>query len=143
MVGDILQPTHLLFVLIVALLVLGPKRLPEVGRQLGNGLRDFKSAINGESDPRQGEIGRDHNTSYETSAEDHEFAHEDPDEPEATVTEPAREHAVAAPADHEFAGAEPVSTASTHEPSDTAPDEKHEFAYESSDPAQARDQTPS
>ena len=48
MVGDILQPTHLLFVLVVALLVLGPKRLPEVARQLGNGLRDFRSAISGE-----------------------------------------------------------------------------------------------
>jgi sec-independent protein translocase protein TatA len=49
-IGDILQPTHLLFVLVIALLVLGPKRLPEVGRALGNGLRDFKSAINGEDD---------------------------------------------------------------------------------------------
>jgi sec-independent protein translocase protein TatA len=48
MVGDIFQPTHLLFVLVVALLVLGPKRLPEVARQLGNGLRDFRSAISGE-----------------------------------------------------------------------------------------------
>ncbi len=51
MVGDILQPTHLLFVLIVALLVLGPKRLPEVGRALGRGLRDFRSAISGEETP--------------------------------------------------------------------------------------------
>lgn len=48
MVGDILQPTHLIFVLIVALLVLGPKRLPEVARTLGNGIRDFRSAISGE-----------------------------------------------------------------------------------------------
>ncbi|MGO9956830.1 MAG: twin-arginine translocase TatA/TatE family subunit [Solirubrobacteraceae bacterium] len=48
MVGDILQPTHLLFVLVVALLVLGPKRLPEVGRTLGSGLRDFRAALNGE-----------------------------------------------------------------------------------------------
>jgi sec-independent protein translocase protein TatA len=47
-IGDILQPTHLLFVLVVALLVLGPKRLPEVARQLGNGLRDFRAAISGE-----------------------------------------------------------------------------------------------
>lgn len=52
MIGDILQPTHLLFVLVIALLVLGPKRLPEVGRALGNGLRDFKSAINGEDAQR-------------------------------------------------------------------------------------------
>ena len=43
-----MQPTHLLFVLVVALLVLGPKRLPEVARSLGNGLRDFRSAISGE-----------------------------------------------------------------------------------------------
>jgi sec-independent protein translocase protein TatA len=47
-IGDILQPTHLIFVLVIALLVLGPKRLPEVGRSLGKGLRDFKSAINGD-----------------------------------------------------------------------------------------------
>ncbi len=50
MVGDIFQPTHLLFVLVVALLVLGPKRLPEVGRTLGSGIRDFRQAISGESD---------------------------------------------------------------------------------------------
>lgn len=48
MIGDIFQPTHLLFVLIVALLVLGPKRLPEVGRSLGRGIRDFRSAISGD-----------------------------------------------------------------------------------------------
>jgi sec-independent protein translocase protein TatA len=44
-IGDIFQPTHLLFVLVVALLVLGPKRLPEVGRSLGRGIRDFRSAL--------------------------------------------------------------------------------------------------
>jgi sec-independent protein translocase protein TatA len=49
MFGDILEPTHLLFILVVALLVLGPKRLPEVGRSLGSGLRDFRQAISGES----------------------------------------------------------------------------------------------
>ena len=48
MVGDILQPTHLLFVLLVALVVLGPKRLPEVARTLGDGIRDFRAAISGE-----------------------------------------------------------------------------------------------
>lgn len=49
MVGDILQPTHLLFILVIALLVLGPKRLPEVGRAVGNTLRDFRQAVSGES----------------------------------------------------------------------------------------------
>jgi sec-independent protein translocase protein TatA len=55
-IGDILQPTHLLFVLVIALLVLGPKRLPEVGRSLGRGIRDFKSAISGEDQDRPEEI---------------------------------------------------------------------------------------
>lgn len=50
MIGDILQPTHLIFILVIALLVLGPKRLPEVGRSLGRGIRDFRLAIGGEHD---------------------------------------------------------------------------------------------
>jgi sec-independent protein translocase protein TatA len=45
--GDILQPTHLIFILLVALVVLGPKRLPEVGKSLGRGIRDFRSAVAG------------------------------------------------------------------------------------------------
>ena len=50
MIGDILQPTHLIFIFVVALLVLGPKRLPEVGRSLGKGIRDFKGAMAGIED---------------------------------------------------------------------------------------------
>ncbi len=57
MVGDILQPTHLLFILVVALLVLGPKRLPEAGRALGRGLRDFRMAMTGEGPDPHSEIG--------------------------------------------------------------------------------------
>jgi sec-independent protein translocase protein TatA len=48
---DVLQPTHLIFILVIALLVLGPKRLPEVGRSLGKGLRDFRGALSGLTDP--------------------------------------------------------------------------------------------
>jgi sec-independent protein translocase protein TatA len=44
---NILQPTHLLIVLIVALLLLGPKRLPDAGRALGQGLKEFRSSISG------------------------------------------------------------------------------------------------
>jgi sec-independent protein translocase protein TatA len=51
-IGDILQPTHLLFILVIALLVLGPKRLPEAGRSLGRGLRDFRSALSGDDHDR-------------------------------------------------------------------------------------------
>jgi sec-independent protein translocase protein TatA len=57
--GDILQPTHLLFILVVALLVLGPKRLPEVGRSLGRGLRDFRAAMSGEETRPQDQLAVD------------------------------------------------------------------------------------
>lgn len=54
MIGDILQPTHLLFVLVVALLVLGPKRLPEASRAIGQGIRDFRMAMSGEGQEHAG-----------------------------------------------------------------------------------------
>jgi sec-independent protein translocase protein TatA len=38
----------LIVILIVALLVFGPKRLPEIGRSLGKGMREFKDSISGE-----------------------------------------------------------------------------------------------
>lgn len=41
------SPMHLLVVLIIAVLVLGPKKLPEVGRSLGSGIRQFKDSIEG------------------------------------------------------------------------------------------------
>ena len=40
-------PMELVLVLAVALIVLGPKKLPEVGRSLGKGMRDFKDALAG------------------------------------------------------------------------------------------------
>lgn len=56
MIGDIFQPTHLLFLLVVVLLVLGPKRLPEMARSLGKGFRDFKEAIGGEEHSPMSEL---------------------------------------------------------------------------------------
>ncbi|MGE4425784.1 MAG: twin-arginine translocase TatA/TatE family subunit [Solirubrobacteraceae bacterium] len=38
---------ELLIILVIALLVLGPKKLPEVGRSLGKGLREFKDTVSG------------------------------------------------------------------------------------------------
>jgi sec-independent protein translocase protein TatA len=40
-------PMELLVVLVIALVVLGPKRLPEAGRSLGKGMREFKDGITG------------------------------------------------------------------------------------------------
>lgn len=49
--GDLLQPTHLIVLAIVAFLLFGAKRLPELGKGLGEGLRGFKEGIKGISDP--------------------------------------------------------------------------------------------
>jgi sec-independent protein translocase protein TatA len=43
---DLFTPGHILLVLIGALLLFGPKRLPGISRSLGRGLRDFKEAMN-------------------------------------------------------------------------------------------------
>jgi sec-independent protein translocase protein TatA len=40
-------PTELIVVLVVALLVFGPKRLPDIGRSLGRGMREFKESVTG------------------------------------------------------------------------------------------------
>ena len=40
-------PMELVIVLVIALIVLGPKRLPEVGRSVGKGMKEFKDSISG------------------------------------------------------------------------------------------------
>ena len=47
--------TEIIILLIVALLVFGPKRLPEMGRSLGRGMREFKDSIQGKDDDRDDE----------------------------------------------------------------------------------------
>lgn len=48
-------PLELIVILVIALIVLGPKKLPEVGRSVGKGLREFKDALSGEEDARERE----------------------------------------------------------------------------------------
>ncbi len=45
------SPWHLLIVLVIAVLVLGPKRLPEAARGLGAGVRQFKDSLEGKESP--------------------------------------------------------------------------------------------
>lgn len=59
MFTSILQPSHLIIVLVIALLVLGPKRAPDAGRALGQGLTEFRSSLSG---------GHDYATAQEVSA---------------------------------------------------------------------------
>jgi sec-independent protein translocase protein TatA len=50
MFDGLFQPTHLLVIFGIALLVFGGKKLPELGKGIGEGIRGFKSAIKAEED---------------------------------------------------------------------------------------------
>ena len=55
MFEGLFQPMHLLVILGIALLVFGPRKLPELGKGLGEGIRGFKSALNGRDDDPDGQ----------------------------------------------------------------------------------------
>ncbi len=46
MFDGILQPTHLLIILLICLLIFGPAKLPQLGKGLGESIKEFKKAIN-------------------------------------------------------------------------------------------------
>ncbi len=49
--GDLLQPWHLIVLAIVAFLLFGAKRLPELGKGLGEGLKGFREGLKGVTEP--------------------------------------------------------------------------------------------
>jgi sec-independent protein translocase protein TatA len=82
-------PLELAIVLIIALIVFGPKRLPELGRSLGRGIREFRGSVSGDdhdedSKPHAGEIepsepsepSKPSKPSAEQSAEDETVVHD-------------------------------------------------------------------
>jgi sec-independent protein translocase protein TatA len=46
----LLQPSHLFFILLIVLILFGPGKLPELGKGLGKGIREFKDALRGGMD---------------------------------------------------------------------------------------------
>lgn len=51
MFEGLFQPMHLLVIFGIALLVFGPKKLPELGKGIGEGIRGFKSAMKNQEEP--------------------------------------------------------------------------------------------
>ena len=49
------NPLHIAFLVVILLLVFVAKRLPEIGRSLGSGMREFKQSVTGEAPPQQPE----------------------------------------------------------------------------------------
>jgi sec-independent protein translocase protein TatA len=52
-------PTELIIVLVIVLLIFGPKRLPGLGRQLGSGMKEFKDSITGKGGRRDDDDDED------------------------------------------------------------------------------------
>jgi TatA/E family protein of Tat protein translocase len=50
---NLISPVHILFIAAFALIFIGPKRLPQLARSLGSGMRMFRDALNGELAPRK------------------------------------------------------------------------------------------
>jgi sec-independent protein translocase protein TatA len=49
-----LSPLHLVVILVVALFIIGPGKLPDTGKALGSAIRDFRRAVDGKDDPLTG-----------------------------------------------------------------------------------------
>lgn len=80
------QPWHIVLFLLIALLLFGGKRLPEIGRSLGHGMREFKDAVTGNTPPPSDETQQPELMSAEpTAAEPTTTA------PTATAAPPERE----------------------------------------------------
>ena len=61
-------PMELIIVLVIALVVLGPKRLPDAGRSLGRGLREFKDSLSGDRrDDDEDDVAEIHSPSSRTT----------------------------------------------------------------------------
>jgi sec-independent protein translocase protein TatA len=58
MLEGLFQPMHLLLIVGLVLLVFGPKKLPELGKGLGDGIRGFKTAMNGGGDEKPADAAK-------------------------------------------------------------------------------------
>jgi sec-independent protein translocase protein TatA len=67
MIDGLLQPTHLLLILVVALFVFGPKKLPELGQGLGKGIRGFREAMKAASEEPEKKVDSLAQTTRSTS----------------------------------------------------------------------------
>ena len=63
------SPTHIVLLLLIALLLFGAKRLPEIGRSLGTGMREFKDSVTGNSPPEQQQLTPPETTTSTSASE--------------------------------------------------------------------------
>jgi sec-independent protein translocase protein TatA len=64
----LLSPLHLLIIFLIAVFIFGPKKIPELGKSLGEGIRGFKDALSSEKKPEQDKAAQDQQTIDSQSA---------------------------------------------------------------------------
>jgi sec-independent protein translocase protein TatA len=71
-VGDVANvgPMEILVVLVIALILFGPKRLPELGQSLGRGIREFKASLEGDDEQSDAAGGSDRSARTKPAAAD-------------------------------------------------------------------------
>lgn len=72
------NPTHWIPLVVILLLIFGARRLPEIGRSLGHGLREFKQSVTGESQPPQPTLAAAQPTATQPAAAQHAPAAPEP-----------------------------------------------------------------
>ncbi len=58
MVAGLFQPMHLQVIALIAVVVFGPRRIPELGKGIGDGIREFKKSLNQLADDRTAEMSK-------------------------------------------------------------------------------------
>ena len=82
------NPLHIAFLVVILLLVFGARRLPEIGRSLGSGMREFKQAVTGETPPQQPAL----TAAQQQQQQPVQAPVAQPAPPEAAPVEPQHEH---------------------------------------------------
>jgi sec-independent protein translocase protein TatA len=91
------NPIHIAFLVVILLLVFGARRLPEIGRSLGSGMREFKDAISGEA-KHQTLSQTDRSRETLASGENPRFDQPPPaEQPQPPVAQPVASASAAAP----------------------------------------------
>jgi TatA/E family protein of Tat protein translocase len=111
-----LNPVHIGFVLLLALLLFGPNKLPEMGQQLGRALRELKKAGS--------ELTNSFNMDHEQENKPYDYGYPPYDDQSATYTEPAAIEAKTDLTDYTIVG-QPVQDTASHNGSS---DQVHEVA---------------
>ena len=91
------NPLHIAFLVVILLLVFGAKRLPEIGRSLGSGMREFKQSITGESPPQQPALGAPPQQAAIEQPAPQQAAPQQAAAPQQPVSQPPPQEAAVAP----------------------------------------------